>query len=104
MSQDFPQIIEHCETALRTGQGQLITHYFADLQTKDVPRRWRLPIANICRRAGLISLGLKILTPIVHPQKEILESAASAQELVEYAGLLERCGAAKEALKILKKI
>lgn len=68
---------------------------------ESVPREHRLPMANLCRRVGLLNTGLRLLTPIVRPDEQIQE-AATAKEVAEYALLLEHAGTLHEALSTLE--
>ncbi|MEK7356468.1 MAG: hypothetical protein AAB250_08465, partial [Bdellovibrionota bacterium] len=76
----------------------------AALNTAPVPREWRLPLANVCRRTGLISTGLKLLFREIYPATRRPESeVATAGELAEYGVLLHRFGSLAESVEILKK-
>ena len=100
---DYRDLIEKCEGYLRTGDGLLAAQALGGLRVTEIPRQYRLPLANICRRANLLSVGLKILANVIASHRERTEEATSS-ELAEYAVLLERCGAVKEALSILKHV
>lgn len=69
-----------------------------------MPRHLRLPLAALCRRAGLIRLGLKLLSPLIGTGSRGVIGKAAPKELAEYAALLERKGAVKEALYILSEV
>ena len=75
-----------------------------NINTAQVPRSLRLPLANLCRRAGLVSVGLRLLSPLVYPEKSGVEMPATSAEVAEYAVLLERCGSTKEALQLLSRV
>src|SRR5665213_926712 len=100
----YQELIAACEADVRASQTQNVSKRLAKLNTSRVPREWRLPLANICRRAGLHSLGITLLTRGVHPQKTNPVEAASPQELAEYAVLLLRSGALSEALTTLNGV
>jgi len=100
----YKELIERCEEALRAGHRHLAAQSLQELSPSKVPRVWRLPLANLCRRARLLALGLRLLTPVVRNQEAIREPGASADEKAEYAILLERCGAGREALELLKPL
>ena len=99
--ENYARFVDECEADLRAGRPQLVAKRIGRLNSAKVPRPFRLPLANISRRTGLVSLGMRLLTPIVHPEKKKFLVAASAAELAEYAVLLQRCGAVREALVIL---
>lgn len=92
------KLVADCEEILRAGQGQLVAQNLKDLNLARIPRAFRLSLANICRRAGLFSAGLRILTALVR------NGDATAEEKAEYAVLLERCGAVDEALLVLREV
>lgn len=103
MANIHTQLIEDCETLLRDGRGRLVAGRLSDLRVGEIPRENRLPLANICRRADLLLLGLKILSSVTGPNRA--ETVVpTAKELAEYAVLLERCGAVGEALRVLNDV
>ena len=91
-----------CEADVRGGHAQLAARRIGEVSLSRLPRELRLPLANVCRRAQLISLGLKILAPAIHPESR-LEAPASSGENAEYAVLLTRLGAIEEALSYLDR-
>lgn len=95
---NIEKLVEICEAALRAGQGQLVAQNLNDVNLARIPRAFKLSLANICRRAGLFSAGLRILTALVR------KGDATAGEKAEYAVLLERCGAVDEALNVLRQV
>ncbi len=100
----FNQLIEECEGHIRSGRADLAAKKLAALNTAEVPRESRLPLATLCRRASLTSVGLRLLAPIVHPERNKWRAEASQKELAEYAVLLFRNGSTQEALITLDKV
>lgn len=93
--------IKFCDEKIRAGQVKEAAGELAHLEINRVPRALRLPLASICRRAGLPEKGLRLLFRIVHPQRERI--SATAAELSEYGVLLHKLGANGEALQVLDR-
>jgi hypothetical protein len=91
-------LIQQCDLDIRTGHSQRVAHRLSDLNALRVPRNMRLPLAKICRRAGLYTKGLLILGSLIS------ENEISPAELAEYSVLLMRIGTSGEALEKLKSI
>jgi tetratricopeptide (TPR) repeat protein len=89
----FEQMIQDCDLDIRSGRAQNISRRLSKINSAKVPHEFRLPLAKICRRAGLYTLGMKLLTV----RETDLEEA-------EYAALLIRIGAVSEAMANLQKI
>lgn len=100
---NYDELIRRCDESIRAGKPHEARRLLSRLNPRSVLRAWRLPLAKICRRAGALSLGLRLLDRIVWPQSK-LENPASDAERAEYAVLLQRNGALAEALEILKGI
>jgi tetratricopeptide (TPR) repeat protein len=101
----FETLVKNCEADLRGGQAQNVGRRLAKINTAKIPREFRLPLANICRRAGLYSIGMAILSKLVNEERNFKTAEqASPAEFAEYAVLLLRSGAAGEALERLEKI
>lgn len=100
---NFAELVNKCDENIRAGKPHEARRRLARLNPQSVPRAWRLPLAKICRRAGALSLGLKLLVKIVWPQSK-LDLPATGAERAEYAALLQRSGALGEALSILKEV
>jgi hypothetical protein len=97
-------ILRDCEAEIRGGQINSVRKKLSGLNTAQVPRQLRLPFANLCRRTELLNLGLKLLASIVRPDKTKWRTDASPAELSEYAVLLQKSGAVREALWILSQV
>lgn len=94
-------LIELCDREIRAGRPEQVARALAKLNKLKVAREWRLPLAKICRRAGLTSLGLSLLSPLVHSPVKVEITPA---ELAEYSVLLMRYGALSEALDKLRSV
>lgn len=95
-------LISKCDELIKEGQPNQVGALLADLVETRIEREWRLPLAKICRRAGLFHLGLRILSKVILLENQLQELEASASEQAEYAVLLQRSGALTEALKRLE--
>jgi tetratricopeptide (TPR) repeat protein len=95
--------VQECENLIRAGRGAEVARRLAAIKPGDVPRESRKTLASVCRRAGLIPLGLKILSFVVHPEQQSLAHPQPA-ELAEYGALLYRLGAIPEALRLLENV
>lgn len=100
---DIGKLKEQFEIALRAGQVYNVAKALNELNIKSVPRHWRLPLANICRRAGLVSLGLRLLEPVLRVNGAF-HRGVTPGEMAEYAVLLQRSGVVGEALRILSRL
>lgn len=96
--------VAQCDADIRGGQAHAAAKRLQQLNSNKVPREWRLPLANLCRRAGLLNLGMRLLTPIVHPERASHGVQATSAEIAEYGVLLHRIGATREALLTLEKV
>ncbi|MGE3756457.1 MAG: tetratricopeptide repeat protein, partial [Pseudobdellovibrionaceae bacterium] len=101
---DYKLLISECDSEIRAGQVPQARRRLKQTSYGGVPRELALPLANICRRVGLITLGLRILSPLIHPEKHTHSAKASDAEVAEFAVLLQRCGAVDEAIELLSKI
>lgn len=97
-------LLRICEEDVRAGRGHMAAKRISHLNIAKIPRLYRLAFANIARRTGLFSFGLRLLTPIVRLHKSGARGAASPAELAEYAMLLMRIGAVAEGLELLKDL
>ncbi|MGE3682988.1 MAG: tetratricopeptide repeat protein [Bdellovibrionales bacterium] len=101
MGRPYKQLVDECEADIRAGRIARVAAKFKTLNRTKIPREWCVQLAKLCRRAGLNSLGLRILTPIVQSQQRPQSQEPTGAELAEYAILLQRNGSVQEALKIL---
>lgn len=100
----FELIAAECDADIRAGKSAEAAKRLQQLNSSKVPREWRLPLANLSRRAGLLNLGMRLLTPIVHPDRARAGVFATSAEIAEYGVLLHRLGATREALQMLDKV
>lgn len=100
---DLGKWIKQADQDLREGRGRQIAISLNELKRTAIPRRWKKPVAMICRRAGLFAEGLKILTPVVHPPHQ-KDAPATVEERAEYAALLMKHGSVREAAQILTQL
>src|SRR5688572_13616984 len=98
----YEKLVRDCDEYIRAGQDQKAERALADLEIPKIPRKWRLPLATLCRRVALVSTGLKILSPIVSPSNKTF--GATPNETAEYAALLQKFGAVEDALRIFKEV
>jgi hypothetical protein len=101
---DYETLIQQCDTEIRSGQAHTVSKRLIGINLTRVPRIWRLPLAQICRRVGLWNLGLTLLARLVYPVNSRASADASANELAEYGMLLLRIGATNEAESLLRKV
>jgi tetratricopeptide (TPR) repeat protein len=101
---DFNQIIEACEADIRAGRVDLATQKLQRIIPLEVDPRFRQPLAALCRRTGLIHLGLKILTPKELTDREHWLKTVSVAEAAEYGTLVQRVGSVREAIQILSAL
>jgi hypothetical protein len=99
---NFEQLILQADHLLRGGQGQRVAELVASLQLSKIPRPYRLPMADICRRAGLIYEGLRILSFVV--DADSTDGAPTSPEMAGYAALLQKNSSLNEAMQMLKQV
>lgn len=104
MSEKLQSLLTECEAEIRAGRAQRAAHLLARLNVNEVPRELRLTFANLARRAGSLTLGLRLLTPLIHRDRNRWRDEATAAERAEYAVLLQYCGAVREALAQLEQV
>ncbi len=100
---DYSALLKRCDELIRAGKFSSVTALLSGLTLAQVPRTHRQSLAKVCRRAGLISMGLRLLHPVIHSDKPLLDPA-TAGEICEYAVLLSRIGSISEALELLSKV
>lgn len=101
---DFKALISECDSDIKSGRIQSIPKRLKAINTSRVPREWRLPLANVCRRAGLYSIGLTLLNKLIQPTARRPETLATPAEMAEYSVLLMRIGDVNEAMQRLAKV
>lgn len=75
----------------------------SQLLGEKIPRVHYQTVSNLCRRAGLPNLSLRLLNRVVRPPAGRASNATEG-ELAEYAALLIKIGAREEALGILSQL
>jgi tetratricopeptide (TPR) repeat protein len=98
--QDYSELVAKCDSLIKAGKMDEVSALIAKLRPGQVPRDSCQGLAKICRRAGLIGFGLRLLQPIIRHEKP-LPSPATAAEICEYAVLLSRNGSIPEAAGLL---
>ncbi|NJL26043.1 MAG: hypothetical protein HC902_13335 [Calothrix sp. SM1_5_4] len=98
---DWKALIDIYELHLRQGRADLVVRSLQGRGFGRIPRQWILPLANIARRTGLSSLGLRLLSPVVMPKTG---QTATGPEIAEYAVLLQKIGAIEESSRMLALI
>lgn len=101
---DFELLASDCERLIRSGAITEARARLALVSAKRVPRPLRARLANLCRRVDLLTNGLQLLSPVVQSKRGKWGREATAHELSEYAVLLQKSGAVREALSILSQI
>jgi tetratricopeptide (TPR) repeat protein len=100
----YQGLIQQCDADIQAGRNGEVRKRLASINTARVPREWRLPLAKICRRAGLFSAGLKLLNKAVMADGKNGGAPATPAETAEYAVLLQRSGALREAFTLLSGV
>lgn len=101
--QKFNELIAECDLLIKAGKINLVAQKISVLNLAQVPRSSRQGLAKICRRAGLIPQGLRLLHPIVRQTKAPIEPALPG-EICEYAVCLSRIGSIREAMTLLQGV
>lgn len=89
---------------IREGQGRRARHELLKLNFSDLHRHHLATTANLFRRVGLNSLGLKILNPIIRPPSSQKIPQPTQAELTEYGALLINLGVFHEGLSVLNSV
>lgn len=98
------ELIQACEHEIRAGHPQLAAQRLARQRVSAATPEQRHQIANLCRRSGLVTLGLKWLTPRAAVDRLAWQREALPAEVAEYALLLQRVGSITEAERLLIRI
>lgn len=99
-----PKLILECDADIRAGLSSAVKDRLSAINSAQVPREFRLPLANLCRRVAMNEMAMRLLAPVINEAREGLGEPASQGELAEYAVLLQRFGVIDESMKILKGI
>lgn len=98
---NFKNILQELEGEIRAGRINQVAKKISALRGARIPDEHRLAMANLCRRTGLLTLGMKFLTPKNLTDRGRWLREVSAAEAAEYAILLQRIGSVDEAMHIL---
>jgi tetratricopeptide (TPR) repeat protein len=101
--QKYQDLIAECDRLIKVGKINQAIEIISGLVLSQVPRFARHDLAKCCRRIGLISLGLRLLHPVIRGQK-FLEGPVQDHEVCEYSALLARNGSVAEAFELLKTV
>lgn len=96
--------IKSCDQHLKKGEIRQAREILLNLNPSQIPVRFRGALATLCRRSGLVNLGLKILTPKGLYDREHWLKTVSPSEAAEYGVLIQRHGSVRGSLSILKNI
>ncbi|MCM2280831.1 MAG: hypothetical protein NDI61_03180 [Bdellovibrionaceae bacterium] len=91
------------EAAIRSGQMLQARTLLTEIPKSEIPRVLTARTANLARRCGAHHFALRLLAPLIRPQK-ILERPASAEERLSYAATLLMIGATHEGMTLLETI
>jgi tetratricopeptide (TPR) repeat protein len=91
------------EAELRAGRLDIVKSTLEKIEKKKHPRPMVVKIANLARRAGYQRYALRLLRPIVRPEKPVVP-AASSEEKLEYGASLLRLGLINECYEVLSNL
>ena len=101
--ENWLEIRQNIDNCIKSGQIDKARRDLNSINIVKVPKSEKIHLANLCRRTGLLNLGLKFLAKIIRDDVEGIV-AAHPNEKAEYGVLLQRIGAVDEAKKILGNI
>jgi hypothetical protein len=101
LNKKIQALASRCDELIRAGRARDAAKLLGGLDVVKVPREFRVTLAQLARRTGLFSLGLRLLER--HVRAPTRNSATDA-EIAEYSVLLLRSGAVPEALERLNGI
>ncbi len=99
----FKGFLSQLEDLIQAGQLKDARLLLKKITLREIPRVYIQAVASFARRAELPGLGLKLLNPIVRPQRKKMIHATELEK-IEYAFCLSNCGAQKESLDLLETI
>lgn len=91
------------DQTIRAGETRRARQGLMEIRWKSLPRPQLVTFANLCRRAQIPGQAARALFPIVRRESPT-DAPATPAELAEYAVALQRLGANREALEILRGI
>lgn len=95
--------LAHWDQAIRAGRGAEVRRQLAELAPGKIPRAHYQSIGALCRRADYVSMGLRLLNPVVRDRQKGAAAPTEAEK-IEYAALLIRIGAGDEAENLLRSV
>jgi hypothetical protein len=95
------EILDQARAEIQSAQISLARKRLRELSPASLPRQYLRSFAELCRRSGLIGLGLRSLTPIVRGDRGPSPISRS-DEQIEYAALLVQAGLTREGRKWLE--
>ena len=95
--------MKEIESLIRLGRTREAGIIIGELSLRRLPRTARAPLADLCRRAGKITTGLKLLATTMSASRQG-RAKCTDQEAAIYAALLLRTGAVDEAIRTLSQV
>ncbi|MBX3017604.1 MAG: hypothetical protein KF767_06940 [Bdellovibrionaceae bacterium] len=89
------------DQTIRAGETRRARQALMAIRWKSLPRSELVHFANLCRRAQIPAQAARALFPLVRHESPT-DAPATPAELAEYAVALQRLGANREALEILR--
>lgn len=99
----YSELVLRCDKLLMEGKTEIVASEIAQLNFAQLPREYRKPLAHLCRRAGQVTNGLRILYPIIRSE-ETLRRKPTDEEICEYSALISRNGSIDEGLELLTQV
>lgn len=96
-------ILDIIENHIKLGHLEISRCEIKKISPTQLPRKHMARLTHLSRRCGLNQFGLKLLAPLIHPDKP-LAIPANNEEKVAYASCLTNIGATEESLKILTSV
>jgi hypothetical protein len=103
MSQVFRKKIAYFDELIRKGEAARVRSELRAIERGEVPREVLADFANTARRAGLPSLGLRLLQPVFKSELD-LGKVMQPRERASYAASLAAIGAHEEAYTLLRAV
>jgi len=100
---DYQKLLATFEAEIREGRESTVRSKIATLNFAKVPRSFLLPLAQVCRRSGLVNEGIRLLSHVVRAGRPA-EAPPTQLELAEYGALLTQNGSVNEAQELLAKV
>lgn len=95
--------IEIWEEGIRLGQVASVQAQLSDLTLSRIPRPLAATVATLAFRAGMPFWSLRLLNPLIRPEKPLREKAAP-EEVIAYSGALFRVGSYQEGFDLLETL